>query len=180
MSTDDDRGQHRPRRIIHDRMEFAERAVERYYRERASGSVGRETHLDLVSAALAYRKVLYRYRDDRALSEDWADRGLDWIDDAARGTVTERKAVSSWRGGSTTVQRPRALEIDPEDVVRVIEELDDVASELGFAAASKDTTHDDAASHEDLVGLLQARGQDEAVDRLPNRVTNDLEDNGDD
>jgi len=131
-----------------------------------------QTKRELASAALKYWDVLHEHRNESILD------GGDFPD---VGPIRERmgrrvqiSAKSKRLGKSrTTKQVPAIDQLNPEDIISVTRELDDCAKKLGFAAATTDSIPNDRASEDDLKGLLEARGQTEAVENLPTERESD-------
>jgi hypothetical protein len=164
---DDDEGGRGFRRMVRESKEEAYHARRQLRRELPEASMN--TKLEVAAALCDYRDVLSDYHDEGALKTPWEDRNVDWIDDALSETVTVEESLN--RRGHATRKRevPRAAAVDATDLIDVGNQLDAIAKELGFAASTKDVTAGGKATEDDLMGLLTARGQDDALDRLPDR-----------
>lgn len=131
-----------------------------------------QTKRDLASAAMKYWDVLHEHRNEQILDDDdFPDIG------PIRNRLGRRVQITtkSKRLGKsrTTKQVPAIDELNPEYIIQVTRELDDCSKKLGFAAATADSIPNDKASEDDLRALLEARGQTEAVEKLPSEQGGD-------
>lgn len=116
-----------------------------------------------------YRDMLWRYRDEGALDKPWGERSVDVdaIQDCIETTVQTERSLNRRGDASEVVEVPQVAQLSVRDLDRIAKELFDIGKELGFAAPAKDPTPNTDATHEDLSGLLQARGQDQALENFP-------------
>jgi len=138
----------------------------RYRAEAAVGGAALQTRRELINGALRYHEVLRTLRNDPAVDDgDFPD--MSPIENRIGKQVTV--FVESNRIGvdETTKKVPAIDGLDPEFVLELIRELDDVATQLGHGPTSRDTVPNDKATHDDLQALLSARGQTDAVENLP-------------
>jgi hypothetical protein len=128
-----------------------------------------ETKRQVACALADYRDLLCDYRDERALQTPWDERtpNPDDVDRLLRETTTIEEPVAYRKSATRTREVPLAHEVDADWLLDVADELDAIAKELGFAASASDPTPNDEADMGDLRGLLETRGQTEALDRLP-------------
>jgi len=156
------------RRLVREAKEEAFHARRQLRRELPTPSMG--TKLDVAAALSDYRDVLEDYRDETALKTPWDERDVDWIDDALAETTTVEQSVTHHNpAASRESEVPFAATVGARELLRLGKELDAIAKELGFAASAKGVTPGGEAADRDLVDLLSARGQDDAIDRLPKR-----------
>jgi hypothetical protein len=123
----------------------------------------------LAEEALAYREVLNKYRNDGDLDPSWDERPIHWIETKQRQVVQVEQESPRRNANTETVTKPAILAVDPEEIIAVIRELEDVANELGFKAPTPEYTEEDEVTPEDLAGLLHKRGQHKATEQLPAR-----------
>lgn len=166
MPDDDRPNEPRPAGLIYDTREYVQEVRNHYWDTGVDGETSPEMKKHLAKAAIKYWDVLYEFRDETVLDDgDFPDIG------PVRqrlGRQTEVIAESAGRGrGMTTRQVPAVDELSAEYLLELTEQLDDLAKTLGFAASAREQTPRDRASMADLKGLLSARGQDEAIEKLP-------------
>jgi hypothetical protein len=140
------------------------------------------------AAVMSYWALLARYREESQLRAEWRGDSAEsddvdadeWIVtiDGERTTLAELgewrrrtrtvvdKSGSPFSGARTeTTHKPAVLPID--DAIDVLDLLDRVSHRLGFTADARDVTPHTEPDMEDLRGLVELRGQDDALDRLP-------------
>jgi len=128
-------------RLIHHYRERATAAVQRYNEAIVTGGVPADVKQDLATAALDYYNVLYEYREEEALDEEWDERGISWLEELANETVTVEQSLPRSNGATTTTERPAILSVDAHRLKELILELNDVAKELGFSAEVAQSTN---------------------------------------
>lgn len=133
----------------------------------AHGFVSEDARRELAGATLALRDRLLTFREDSALTQDWSDYGVDWVETLAGETVRRPEPTPRSNGNHQTVERPALLYVEPERLMATVRQLDQIARDLGFEAATKDRTPNDKGDLEDLRSLLETRGQTEAAERVP-------------
>lgn len=164
----DDRQLSEGRKIIMKSKEEAFNARRKLRREMPEPT--QETRGELAAALADYYDVLSDYRRESALETPWEDRFPGQIDSLLEETVTiERPVASRNKHAKEEVEVPRALQLSPTQLITIGKELDDVAKELGFAAAARDPTPTTEATHDDIRHLLKSRGQDTALEHLPDK-----------
>lgn len=172
MSERDDEPDRGFRRQIRETKEEAFRARRILRRELPDPSV--DTRREVATILSDYRDLLSDYAEESALKEPWDDRDVDWIDVTLTQTTTVEQPLPRRGNVTEKVEVPRAAVIDPENLLRLGKELDAIAKELGFAASARDQTENSEASEDDIVHLLTARGQDDALEQLPDSWTEDV------
>jgi len=95
---------------------------------------------DLAVTAEQYRTVLYEFRDEDALDPEWDERDLDWLDDYLGETVEVEVPGPGMTRNTQTESIPAIQTVDPERIVELTRNLDDVRRELGFAANVDEST----------------------------------------
>jgi hypothetical protein len=162
-----------PKQIVYDH-EMAALAAVRDYRRKKLGPnpVPDFIQQELAERALSYREVLRKYRKNGSLDPAWEERDIHWIEGEQNRTVPVEVPSSRRNSNSRTEYKPAILTVDPERIVGVIRELEDISDELGFTANTKQRTPEDEATPEDLAGILHQRGQHNAAKQLPERFKN--------
>ena len=168
---DDDAGESGFRRQIRETKEEAFRA--RRLLRRGLPDPDPETRLDVATILSDYRDLLSDYADEGALRTPWDERNVDWIDRTLSETTAVERPLPRRGAVTETVQMPKAAGINPQRLLELGKELDAIAKELGFAAAARDQTDSTEATQDDLVNLLTARGQEDAIEQLPDSWTAD-------
>lgn len=133
-----------------------------------------ETRLEVATVLSDYRDLLSDYASESALKTPWDERDVDWIDQALSETVPIERELPRRGHQTKTVELPAVAAIDPHELLDLGKELDAIAKELGFAASARDQTENTEASEDDIVHLLTARGQDDALEQLPDSWTEDV------
>jgi len=106
-----------------------------YFIERArTGGVSRDTQSQLHAAVLGYYATLRRYRDASAVQDSWPAE-LDELEEYVDGWQVVERDQAGDGASSTTEQRPAVL--PAEEAIRKSFVLDDVATDLGFAASTE-------------------------------------------
>jgi hypothetical protein len=167
MRSDDDAGDRRPKRVVYEHEIAALTAIHDYRDAKLNGGVPDRIVRELAQRALDFREVLHKYRNEDALDPAWDERPIHWIDDYQNETRLVEKPSSRRNSNTKTVEQPAILSVDPEALVDVIRELEDIADQLGFSAPVRSPTDHNQVDHDELAELLQLRGQDEALERVP-------------
>jgi len=126
-----------------------------------------ETRLEVATVLSDYRDLLSDYADESALKTPWDGRDVDWIDSTLVETTTVERSLPRRGHATEKIEVPQAAVIDPRQLLQLAKELDAIAKELGFAASAKEQTDNTEATTGDLVNLLTARGQEDAIEQLP-------------
>lgn len=166
--SDDERNHPQPARMIYDTRRYVQQIRNRFWEEGVNGGFSPSTKRRLATAAIQYWDMLYEFRSESILDDgDFPD--ISPVRDRI-GRQTEVVTKSKRLGQSTTLKTaPAITELSDWYLVELTKELDDLAKKLGFAATTTDRVPNDRASEEDLKGLLEARGQTEAVENLPSQ-----------
>lgn len=169
MSSSDRRneGESAGRRLIREVKEEAWHARCAVRREMPTPSAGAKRELTVALAD--YRDLLSDYANERALEKAWDERDVDV--DSLRHLLTKTTTISESvprRGNAKkTVTVQLAATVDASVLIQIGKELDAIAKELDFAPQAKDPTPSEEADMSDLRGLMKARGQEEALEFLP-------------
>lgn len=173
MSERDDENGRAFRRIVREAKEEAYHARRMLRRDVPDPSV--ETKLQVASALADYHDVLSDYHSENSLKTPWEQRNVDWIQTVLAEETTVKEALNR-RGNAKKERRvPKAAAVEASELLDLGKRLDAIAKELGFAAAARDTTPGGDAQPEDLTNLLSARGQEDALERLPESFKADPE-----
>ena len=166
MQMSEERDDHEPRRMIYEVRRRVQAARNRFWSEGVDGSVSSDTHRELAVAALQYHDVLYEFRDESIIEEgDFPD--ISPIEERI-GRKVQKPVKSAGLGRPVKMQAvPAVTEIPVEQLVQATEDLDDLAKKLGFGAKAAERTPHNEVDHDDLRALLDHRGQDQALEKLP-------------
>ena len=170
--SNDDSSDPQPTRMIYDTRRYVQQIRNRFWEEGVNGGFSPSTKRDLATVAIQYWDMLCELRDESVLDDgDFPD--ITPIRSRI-GRQTEVVTKSKRLGQSTTLKTvPAITELSDWYLVELTQELDDLAKKLGFAATTADRVPNDRASEDDLKGLLEARGQTEAVENLPSQQEGD-------
>lgn len=155
------------RRIIRESKEEAFHARRQLRRGLPTPSMA--TKREVAEALADYRDALWDYHGERVLETPWDDRevDVDVLDGYLAETVTIERSLDRRGGATEPVKVPKVAEVSSGDLLRIGKELDAIAKELGFAASARDQTPSEEATMDDLRGLVKSRGQDDALEQLP-------------
>jgi hypothetical protein len=131
------------------------------------GSVQPETKTEAVKAALGYFNELKEHRDERAVRERWEESGVGSLEAYLYETTEVERPAPGDTSATTSETVPRVHALEPQQLSRIIDELNELAKDLGFAPRVNEPTPRDDPDMNDIRGLLQARGQTEAAGRVP-------------
>lgn len=166
MSDDADTGETPFGRLIREAKEEAFHARRQLRREQPGPSP--EAKRELAQAIADYHDVLRDYADERALEKPWDDRFRLDPDALLDQTVDVEQAVASRNGNATEPATvPAAATLPARQLLDLAKELDAIAKELGFAASAKQPTPNTEATTDDLMGILRARDQEQALENFP-------------
>lgn len=152
-------------RIIREAKEEAFHARRALRTEMPNPSI--QTKIEVARSLASYADVLQDYKGESALNTDWEDRTVDSFDALLIETTTVERELNRPGHATEEIDIPIAGSIEAMELIALAKELDSIAKELGFAAPAKDKTPNTKATHEDLAGLLSARGQTDALENLP-------------
>ena len=148
-----------PTRMIGEKRRRVQRLRDLYYKRTIEQQVSGELVKELASVSLEYWSILREFRDMPAVDEeDLPD--MSPIQSRLGETVeviTEGKLRGS---GLTTEEVPAVQELDPQYLIEVTHQLDDLAQLLGFGAAASADDVTDEISEEHLRNAFQPQGHD--------------------
>lgn len=99
-----------------------------------------------------YRRQLLKYRNEKALKEEWSKRGVDVISTWLSETVTTQEPMNR-RGNPTQNKKvPMVYEVDFRQILAAYQELEDIYTELGFSQ--------DPDSHKDRFRVASPNDED--------------------
>ena len=170
MAASDDDTSHFSR-LIYRAQEEMDQARMLYFQQRAANAVSEQTETYLQASLMRYYAIMRRYRDESTIEDEWPAKEFQQLQDHV---LSEEPVAtnSAGRGSRQTVQK-RPGRVDPKQAVELSFDLDDIATELGFAASPKEVTPHTEATEDDLAALLKARGQEQALENLPARFRSD-------
>ena len=164
--SDEDGSDAAPKALIYEMRRQVQTARNQYWRQGAYGTCTDETHIRLAEVAVEYADVLHEYRDEMILDDgDMPD--MDALRDRIGKKIERFEEAPGRTSALRSVSVPAVLEIPAEDIVQKTKELDDLAKKLGFSAAARNKTANTESTQDDLVHLLTARGQEKALENLP-------------
>lgn len=140
-TSEQDSDDRQPKRVVYEHELAALAAIKEYRQWKFSDRPVPDTITrQLAEEALAFREVLHKYRTKDALDPEWGDRDIHWIDDYQNRTVLVEEPSPRRNSNTVTEERPAILTVDPERLIDVIRNLDDIADELGFSATIEEST----------------------------------------
>lgn len=126
-------------RLIYRAQEEMDEARMLYFQQRAANSVTEETITYLQASLMRYYGIMRRYRDESAVEDEWPGEQFQRLQDHVL-SEEQVPTQSAGRGSRQTVQT-RPGRVDPKQAVELSFTLDDIATELGFAAAASEAKH---------------------------------------
>lgn len=179
MSSDEQRDDPQPKRLIYEIREKVQVVRNQFWREAVQGYVTQSTKKELAITAVQYYDVLSEHSEEKAVKRDWKDAGVDWIREAIGATETVAVEAPGDTDAVEYEERPAVMQLDGLQIVRVTKDLDKLAKALGFGAQVRDPTHHDEATLEHLGEFTKARGQETAMDHLGVDIEIDEDQEGD-
>lgn len=144
------------------------RAVRQLYYEEKPQGVSLRTKRLLASRARSYYDVLEEYKDEnRRVKDRWEESKVEQIPKLHNAVVDVQTATAGDSPSSATTQRNALVAQDPEYIIKLTKELDDIRHELQFAAPVADDTPHDEPDITDLRGLVETREQEESAEKIP-------------
>jgi hypothetical protein len=162
----DERDDAAPRQMIYEMRRRVQRARNHYWSEGVDGEISNEVHRELAVAVLQYHDVLLEFRDESVLDKTDFPNINKLRDKVARRVYAT--VPSGGRGrGSEVDEVPAVTTVPVDEILEMSEQLDDLCKKLGFGAKAKEKTEHNDIGHDDLAHLLEQRGQDEALEKVP-------------
>lgn len=163
---DDDSGDVRAKRLIQDRLERLEATLDQFSYQAATVQLTPDMKREIAVHIVNLHRVLSNYEGETVL-DDGDIPDISPIRERL-GRETQIPSQSARRGGGTSYEtRPAVDELGFEYLERVANQLERVAKKLEFWAPAPDKTEHDQFDHGDLAHLLDQRGQDEALEKVP-------------
>ena len=170
---DDEDTNLRAKRIVDETQEEVQAVRNRVWSQHLRGGVGMAGRRRLAEVVVQYWDVLKKHRDE---NEDlWQECGLHQIRDLAFQTRSVPQQAAGHTSATQSVDVPALVALDISQLLKLTDRLDDFAKHLGFAPPTKDRTPHDDGTMDDLRYLLEARGQSEALERLPDQPAEEVE-----
>jgi len=138
MAASDDDSSHFSR-LVYRAQEEMDQARMVYFQQRASDAVTSETVSYLQASLMRYYSIMRRYRDESAVEDEWPTEQFRQLQEHVLSDQPVQ-SQSAGRGSRKSVQT-RPGRVDPNVAVELSFALDDIATELGFAAAASESTH---------------------------------------
>jgi len=167
MSSSHDRTpETRSAQLIHDRQERLEEVLDLFSQQAAEVQLTAAMKREIATHVINYHRVLSQYRDENVLN----DGDIPDITPIRQrlGETTTVVSASAGRGrGSRPQQVPAIDELGFWELEGIARDLEAAAKKLGFWEPAKEQTPNDDPDADDLRALLEARGQQQAVENLP-------------
>lgn len=164
VMSDDSGGRNGHERMILAQRQRVQEARSHFIGEGVHGDYTETAHLELARVCVEYYQILREYDGEAVID------GLPDITELRDRLGSKKQMLSQSPGlkrGEGYEPRPAVLEVPVDDILDLLEQLDDVANGLGFSAAAAETVPKNEADESDLKGLLETRGQDDAIENLP-------------
>ena len=142
-------------RLIYRAQEEMDQARMLYFQQRAEGGANEETITYLQASLMRYYSVMRRYRDESAIEDEWPTEQFRQLQEHVLSE--ERVSTRSAGRGSRQTVQTRPGRVDPKQAVELSFTLDDIATELGFAASPKEVTPHTEATEDDLAETFVMR-----------------------
>jgi hypothetical protein len=156
----------RSKRLIQDRQERLEDVLDIFSQRAAEVDLTPEMKREIAVHIVNFHRVLSNYEDETVL-DDGDIPDIERIRKRLGRTTTVTGTRSGRKRGSQRQRVPAVDELDFWYLESVANDLEAAAKTLGFWASAKEQTPHDDPDHDDLKALLEARGQDDAIENLP-------------
>lgn len=160
----EERDDYQPRQLVFDVRERVHETRAAVRQDMLQGGVSATTQQEFASTLLVYYDVLKEHRGEAILDPGWGERGVDWLDDASRQTVTRTQSKPGLLHGTETVRESLLSRCDIDRLMDTADALDQIAKELGFTAETPDHTPGNEWDKADLLALMSCREQDVLVE----------------
>lgn len=134
MSKADENSYSAADRMIYEARERLQLVRDRYWRERVQGEPSPKVRRELAIAALQLFDVLWEYRGEQVVREDWEDSSIGELHELLNETVSMPKQAAGDTTNAETVDRPAIMAVPSDELIRMTKDLDELAKELGFGA----------------------------------------------
>lgn len=125
-------------RIILDAQKEMQETRRYYWQARAVGAPTENVVEHMQAALMSYYDALRRYRMKPNVKGDWEEHGFDRIEQVA---LSDKVVLQKPPGRGKTAQKRRTPQkIDAQNIIEMSYRLDDLSTELGFAAETKNNT----------------------------------------
>jgi hypothetical protein len=166
MSSYDEPSGSRAKQLIQDRQERLEDILDVFSRRAADVSLSPQMKREIAIHIVNYHRVLSRYEDESVLSDgDIPD--ISPIRQRLGRTTRVIGEGSAMGFGAGYEEVPAVDELDFFYLEEVAGQLEAAAKKLGFWASATEQTPNDDPDASDLKALLEARGQEDAIENLP-------------
>jgi len=120
-----------PKRLLYDMQERLETVRRRVRREQTASSVTESSHLALAEAIVEYHDMLYKYRDNDAVADQFPD--ISDIRERMGATATVMQPAPGDTTNQQPVEQPALLELSTHRLLEAARDLEDLTLRLGFA-----------------------------------------------
>ena len=164
--SDADDGVNRYERIVRQRIERMEQVLDEVDRQGTHLNVSPGLKRELVSAIVSCHRVLAVLQDESVLDDGDIP---DVTPIRSRLNRQTRVRTSSKRRGQSVAyeSRPAVDELPINYLIQFSVQLEQAAKKLNFWASGPEQTGHDDFDHGDLADLLDHRGQDDALEKVP-------------
>jgi hypothetical protein len=124
-------------RLVREARQQMQNARNHYWREKTSGSGGvswgvREL---LARRAAQYYDILWEYKEGKqSVAQAWDKSDVEHIERLAKDTRTVDVPAPGDTGNTQETEKPALAAMDPEALVGLTKQLDQLANDLGFGA----------------------------------------------
>jgi len=144
-------------RLIYRAQEEMDQARMLFFQQRANNAVSEQTRSYLQAALMRYYSIMRRYRDEEPVEEDWPAEQFAQLQEHV---LSDQPVPSASAGrGSRTAVETQPGRVEPRMAVELSYLLDDIATELGFAAEASESTHRTKIDDELIEGVEEWRKQ---------------------
>jgi hypothetical protein len=165
----DGSGDTRSKRLIQDRQERLEAVLDMFSQQAAEVTLSPQMKREIAVHIVNYHRVLSKFEGESVLSDDDIP-DISPIRDRLGRTTSTVTSKATLGGGWQSDDVPKIDELDFWYLESVANELEAAAKKLGFWAAADTDVDTDDFSEEDLATLLDARGQDDAIEDAPDDI----------
>jgi hypothetical protein len=175
LSSDDGGADRRAKGIVFELIEELIGARNKFRDEEFAnnGSASEDAYKRFCARIVQTADYLDAFEDESAIDDEEFTEFVDAVEQikALRGEVVTVEVPAP--GDTSAMQSagkevPAILNLNAEWLIWVSKQAEAITNDLGWGPSVKAETPHDEVSHDDLRGLVEIRGQQEALDSLPN------------
>lgn len=138
---DEERREKIPGRLIQQARQRAHEARYVLRGELIQGSVSQDAKQLVAKAAMGYYDELKEHREESVVENLWEETGIDELEEYLYSQATVRQEAPGATSNTQVRTVPAIQALTAQELIHVVDELDNLAKELGFSAAVTESHH---------------------------------------